>query len=558
MLRQLLIINQLSLSLKVNHLLYWLRKLPFIKKIIPNTLYQQTAVKRGLGVIVMIGSIFLAFVRKLIYTFVFFFVVSFLLADFFGVVPMIESNHLQTSLFMYQFMLISFLLGSLISTSIHTSNDYVFVRLMNVNPSIYYKNNIYLNIINDGIGFFIVFLLFGLGFINSILFTIGLIGSRLVGEVISLFDFSLKTKQVTLTGKPTNSTLPLPPVRFYLKSIYILIPFVIIVYSICYLLPYQHLELIMFSTSYCAIITFLIFGFLGVLSYLFLMKYSGYGTVAKCLIRLEDVLELEDITQNTLSMDVTLTEKDAKRIKKSGKSFDSLYGYQYLNAIFFERYYHLVATPLKWKIIINSGIIVLGVIASFVPIVRQYDGVWLAITSLTPFLVLYMYWDSIGPRITKAFFFNCDVSLLKYGYYRKKTAVLENFKIRLRYIIKFSFLPSSILSLGVVLLTILNGHQNDMIIALSIGATIILLSIFFSMFHLLLYYLLQPYTEDNSLKSPLFSFLNGLLYFLCYFSSQFRTSSIWFPIGILIITIIFIPISYILIITFAPKTFKIR
>ena len=35
----------------------------------------------------------------------------------------------------------------------------------------------------------------------------------------------------------------------------------------------------------------------------------------------------------------------------------------------------------------------------------------------------------------KAMFFNCDISLLKYGYYREADAILKNFKIRLRKII---------------------------------------------------------------------------------------------------------------------------
>ncbi len=61
-----------------------------------------------------------------------------------------------------------------------------------------------------------------------------------------------------------------------------------------------------------------------------------------------------------------------------------------------------------------------------------YD-LWKAMDNIITILVFIMYCITSGRNITKALFYNCDYSLLKYGYYRKPEAILKNFRIRLRF-----------------------------------------------------------------------------------------------------------------------------
>ncbi len=558
MLRIFLSSKMLSMSLKANHFIYWLHKIPVLKRYIPQSLYAQFGIKRGIGIIATIFSILYAFFCKALYILVFFYVLSRGAAEFWNVWDIATSVEVKNSLFMFQFFILSFLWGSIFRTSIKESNDYVLVRLIGLNPSIYYKSALYIKLVQDGLFFFILFLIFGMGFFNAIFFTLALLGSRLMGEVISLFEFSFTTKQVTYKGIEKYNTRPLPKLRFVSKSIFMVIPSAIITLAITYIIPYKCLNILNFSPMKFSIILFVIFGVIGIFSYIFLMNYSGYTTLARCLIRLDDVVELEDLKYNSITADIQLTDKDKKRFSTTMGKFNHLTGYEYLNAIFFERHYHMITAPMRRRIIINLLIIIAGIIASFIPFVREKDGLWTVIAGITPFLVFLMYLESTASRTVKAFFFNCDISLLKYGYYREKNAILENFKIRTKYLIKLALIPSFILSIGIIIITVLCGHSTDLHIAIPIAITILLLSIFFAMFHLLLYYLMQPYTEDNSVKSPLFSFLNGALYFICYICTDIETTSIFFTIGVLFITLIFIPVSYILILKFAPKTFKIR
>lgn len=105
-------------------------------------------------------------------------------------------------------------------------------------------------------------------------------------------------------------------------------------------------------------------------------------------------------------------------------------------------------------------------------------------------------------------------------------------------------------------------HANMGILAvwkvIPLMAGSLLLSAFFCLFHLFMYYITQPYTEEKTVKSPIFSVVNALVYFGCYLCLQIQTGSWLFTLGVLAVTIIFIPLSYFCVFRFAPKTFKIR
>ena len=177
---------------------------------------------------------------------------------------------------------------------------------------------------------------------------------------------------------------------------------------------------------------------------------------------------------------------------------------------------------------------------------------------MMPVMVFVMYLESTGGRICKAMFFNCDISLLKYGYYREADAILKNFKIRLRKLLMLDAVPAAIICGMILLWTLLCGEILAVWKAIPLMAGSLLLSAFFCLFHLFMYYITQPYTEEKTVKSPIFSVVNALVYFGCYLCLQIQTGSWLFTLGVLAVTIIFIPLSYFRVFRFAPKTFKIR
>jgi len=175
------------------------------------------------------------------------------------------------------------------------------------------------------------------------------------------------------------------------------------------------------------------------------------------------------------------------------------------------------------------------------------------------FLVFIMYAVSITEKICKAMFFNCDIGLLRYGYYRQGKAILSNFRIRLKKVILFNLIPATVLCTCILILAFICTNEiSNLFSLIPMCLCIILLSCFFSIHHLFMYYVLQPYTADLDIKSPLFKFVNSSMYFICYIFSRIKTNSIYFTFGIMIVTIIYSVVAISLVYKLAPKTFKLK
>jgi len=73
-----------------------------------------------------------------------------------------------------------------------------------------------------------------------------------------------------------------------------------------------------------------------------------------------------------------------------------------------------------------------------------------------------------------------------------------------------------------------------------------------------MYYVLQPYTAELTVKSPLFKIVNMVMYIVCYACIQIKTPTYYFTVGIIITTIVYMGIALILTYRVAPRTFKLK
>ena len=122
------------------------------------------------------------------------------------------------------------------------------------------------------------------------------------------------------------------------------------------------------------------------------------------------------------------------------------------------------------------------------------DSVWQGVNSFVPIMVFMMYLASSGQNLTQAMFYNCDIFLLKHGYYRAPEAILKGFAIRLRYMIRAELPTVSVLCGGIVVDTLLLRQQAHMIQMLSIVCCVCILTVFYSIVFLCMYYIFQPFT----------------------------------------------------------------
>lgn len=526
---------------QVNVLLYYVRKLPFVGEKIPYRLYGETDIKKAIGAIPVVFSVIGAFVG----TFLYFLLMIKLPANWIQGFWEKEGIFVdQKAVMVYLFLIFSFLPGSFLVSNLTegAKKDYALLHVMRIPAVQYYRSKMVLKGVKDTICFLVPLLWFGFG-AESALFVVSLFFTRYIGHAGILQHYRHSEKK----GK-----------KVFWKSLgktFLMFGIILALgYGVAAAVPRLFFDRYVMAE----VVVFLSFTLVGMFCFSKVWKYGGYTIFAKKMVSLKDFLEQDDAVKEARAADVQIQDKDISKEELRSRKYEEKEGYDYLNAIFFERHKRIVSRAVKSRIIIISAVGLIGAVALLFVGEQMKQKTFEAMTQMMPVMVFVMYLESTGGRICKAMFFNCDISLLKYGYYREADAILKNFKIRLRKLLMLDAVPAAIICGMILLWTLLCGEILAVWKVIPLMAGSLLLSAFFCLFHLFMYYITQPYTEEKTVKSPIFSVVNALVYFGCYLCLQIQTGSWLFTLGVLAVTIIFIPLSYFCVFRFAPKTFKIR
>lgn len=526
---------------QVNVLLYYVRKLPFVGEKIPYRLYGETDIKKAIGAIPVVFSVIGAFVG----TFLYFLLMIKLPANWIQGFWEKEGIFVdQKAVMVYLFLIFSFLPGSFLVSNLTegAKKDYVLLHVMRIPAVQYYRSKMVLKGVKDTICFLVPLLWFGFG-AESALFVVSLFFTRYIGHAGILQHYRHSEKK----GK-----------KVFWKSLgktFLMFGIILALgYGVAAAVPRLFFDRYVMAE----VVVFLSFTLVGMFCFSKVWKYGGYTIFAKKMVSLKDFLEQDDAVKEARAADVQIQDKDISKEELRSRKYEEKEGYDYLNAIFFERHKRIVSRAVKSRIIIILAVGLIGAVALLFVGEQMKQKTFEAMTQMMPVMVFVMYLESTGGRICKAMFFNCDISLLKYGYYREADAILKNFKIRLRKLLMLDAVSAAIICGMILLWTLLCGEILSVWKVIPLMAGSLLLSAFFCLFHLFMYYITQPYTEEKTVKSPIFSVVNALVYFGCYLCLQIQTGSWLFTLGVLAVTIIFIPLSYFCVFRFAPKTFKIR
>ncbi len=252
---------------------------------------------------------------------------------------------------------------------------------------------------------------------------------------------------------------------------------------------------------------------------------------------------------------VKLNEKDYVKGDLLSSSYNHKSGYEYLNSIFFERHRRVLLRPIIRQLVIIA-VILIACIVTVLLSKEAKAGFVEGILAQFPAVIFISYMMSTGPKATKAMFYNCDISLLRYGFYRENGAVLTTFTLRAKKVIGSNLIPAAFISVGLYILELLTGASGQKL--LPVALLVITMTIFFSVHNMVLYYLLQPYSTDLSVKSPLFTVINAITYILSYLCLQMKTAPENFLFYTVLGTAIYIVIALIMVYKFAPRTFTIK
>jgi hypothetical protein len=290
-----------------------------------------------------------------------------------------------------------------------------------------------------------------------------------------------------------------------------------------------------------------------------LVKSDHYRQIAAATLKAADfLLDATEMMRDALFSGVAIREKEFSETDLKSNKYENKRGYAFLNALFFERHRRLLIRPVLIRLGIVAVIFLAVVVGLnlFPGFAEKLDGS--SIDNALPGFVLVMYFASIGDQVCKAMFYNCDISLLRYSFYRNKEAVLLNFRIRLLRITGLNFIIAAAISAAVVGLAIIAGVSWPPANMLFFVLSILFLSLFFSVHYLFLYYVFQPYTAELGMKNPFFGVINTAVYAVCFLCLQIKSAPSYFALIVLSSTFVYIAAALIIVYQYAPQTFRVK
>lgn len=525
MIRTFRISYALKNAYRVNGIIYSIKQIPGLKKLLPENLYCVQGLKIFAGIISAFWEIISAFLGKLLYV----------LGMVYGL-GLLYDKVPGNQVFLHIFFLLT-IIGAYTNTYMfNPSNDkYYAISLMRMNARTYMLSNYGYKMIRVVIGFLPFTIIFGrlsqVPLWICILLPFYVAAAKLVAVSISLFRYER-------TGKnPDENSLA--------RWDWIVI---VLVLALAYALPAFGFTLPVWANV--GIMTLTIVAGLPALKKI--IGFSGYRQMCQHMlsdkrsgmdVKVTSQKIIEESNRNKISQDTSITSE--KR------------GLEYFNDLFVKRHKKILWNSVK-KISLVCVVIVAGLVIgclwkqSFAQVVNE------GLMKILPVLLFVMYLLNRGTTFTQALYMNCDHSMLTYSFYKKPGTILKLFWIRLRELVKINLLSAAVIGGGMAFLLWVSGGTSQPMNYLVIAVSILSMSVFFSVHYLTLYYLLQPYSMDAEIKSGMYNVLSWLTYMFCYCIMQMRMNSVVFG-GVMIgFTVVYCIIAGILVYRMAAKTFRIR
>ena len=524
MLRTLKLSFALKNTCRVNNILYSLKQIPLIKKILPDALYQCEGLKILANIISLIWEILTVFLGKLLYLVLMVFGAGFLYSD------------KPEELYILHILLFMSIVGSFVNTHLFnpSKDKYYAMILMRMNAREYTLTNYTYNIVKTLVGFLITLPIFGLlaGFPLwlCLILPFCIVGMKLFAASVPLYGYGIN-------GKSYNES------RFNMLvwiGIFIFL-------ALAYGLPLARITLPM----NLSILLFICCLPLGVAGAVKIYSFKDYLEVNKeLLIGLTGQMDKSASTK-------LIKQQNEKRISTDSSIVSSRKGFEYLNELFIKRHKKILWSSAL-KIFIVCLFLITGALLAiyFAPEIRPKLNRMVMLS--LPYFTFIMYAINRGTNFTQALFMNCDHSLLTYSFYKRRTFVLRLFVIRLREIVKINALPALTIAVGLALILFCSGGTDNWSNYLILILSLLCMSIFFSVHYLTIYYLLQPYNAGTELKSGMYSIIMMLTYLCCFILMQLRITIQIFGLMMIAFSLVYCAVACVLVYKFAPKTFKIR
>lgn len=507
---------------RVNGILFSLKQIPLLKRLLPAGLYQVRGLKLFAHVLSVVWELISTFLGKLLYFVTMVCGIAFLYR---------ELSEQQVFLHILFFLTVIGSFGNL-SLFNPSKDKYYAMFLLGMNAREYTLVNYGYELIKVAVGFLPFTVFFGRG--NAVplwfcvLLPLCIAGMKLFAAAVFLWDYE---RSGFVYNENHLSKYAWGAMGLLLAAAYGL-P------ALGFALP-----------SYVSTVLFLLCVPLGVLGFWKLLSFREYRAVNQAL--LADITSQMDTpvqivkkaNENAISGDAGITSKRR--------------GFEYLNELFVKRHKKILWNSTK-RISYICLFLVLGVQLFLFVQPEMKAQVNAMIMTWLPYLVFIMYAINRGTNFTQALFMNCDHSLLTYAFFKRPDFVLKLFQIRLREIMKINAVPALVIGGGMALTLYTSGGTENWPDYVILLVSVLCMSLFFSVHYLTVYYLLQPYNAGTEMKSGTYRIVMSVTYLICFFVMQQRIPILVFGIMTIVFVVLYCIAASILVYRLAPKTFKIR
>ena len=517
---------RISFSLKntyrANSILYGLKQIPLIKRLLPDTLYRVRGLKIFANVVSALWEIAAAFLGKFLYFLILWAAASGLYGE-----------RAAAPVFLHIFVILT-VIGSFVNTYLFnpTRDKYYALILLGMDAREYTLIHYWYAVLKLLAGFLLFGLFFGLGKGLSVWMCVL---CALSGAGIKIFSAALSLARFRRTGKPVNENML---GRFQWILLFVLL-------AAAFGLPAAGL---LIPETICAVFMVLCTAS-GLISIRYVQRFDRYQEMCRGLLY-QMLHQMDQIPQ-------MVRQQSEKVISSDLGIQSSKQGFEYLNELFIKRHQKIL-----WKSSKRIAAVCACILAAVTGLLYLRPEIKETVNRLLltflPYFVFIMYSINRGTGFTRVLFMNCDHSLLTYSFYKRPRFILKLFRIRLREIVKINLLPASVIGAGLTLLLFVSGGTDNPVHYLVLFVSILFMSIFFSVHYLTIYYLLQPYNAGTEVKSGTYALILWGTYLVCFLLMQVRLPTLLFGILTILFCGIYSAAACILVYRLAPRTFKLR
>lgn len=529
-LKQTIIIN---FSITLNSWIYFLKRIPFVKVLFKQVGYEHAEITKVMYVFALIYNMIAQVIKSVLLLGLSFGVIFlFLREDMSG----INQRNLYWQIFILFYVLLALPNNNILEPH---RRKFISVKLMRMNARSFVIADYFPKLIWRQIAELPLFYLVARIYHIDVLLALFMVVAKNFATIASE---ALQIRYYHRTGK------------FYHNKIALNLLYSLLIIGIGYYSTLNHIILELPDIAIIALGVTL--WTLGIFSANYIISYQNYAVALNDANRLDKLsVDMNSIKKNAAFTGVKLKDKEFSADELKYDKSNRKEGFTYINDIFFRRHKRILNKPIQIQVIILLGLFLASILASF--LIPDFHTNYLKLMKRGfPALIFALYLMSTGQKATRAMFYNCDISLLHYGFYKTKGAVLATFTIRLKHLIVANMIPAGILAIELILLDVLLGGSG--MILLPIGIMTLVLSVFFVIHNLFLYYIFQPYTTDLTVKNPMYKLFSSITYLLCYISMQIKNVSITFLVFVVVVTLIYSVAALITVYRVAPKTFTIK